>query len=70
MKHILWIVGLLATAGAVVFFIRYSKSGAGEHKTDLIIGVAFLAVSLIFFAIHFFKKFRAEGDEEISITKF
>ncbi len=70
MKHILLIVGLVAAGGAVYFFIKYSGSGAGEHKTDLIIGGALIVVSLICFAIHFFKKFRAEGDEDISITKF
>jgi hypothetical protein len=70
MKHILLIVGLVAAAGAVYFFILYSKSGAGEAKKDLIYGTVLIVVSLICFGIHFFKKFRAEGDEDISITKF
>jgi hypothetical protein len=70
MKHILLIVGLVAAAGAVYFFIKYSGSGAGEHKNDLIYGTVLIVVSLICFGIHFFKKFRAEGDEDISITKF
>ncbi len=71
MKHLLWVAGLVALAPAIYFLIKYSgANNVDEGKKDLMIAGAFLIVSLVFFAIHFFKKFRAEGDEEISITKF
>ena len=71
MKHILWVGGLVALVPAIYFLIQYSgANNVDEGKRDLMIAGAFLVVSLIMFAIHFFKKFRAEGDEDISITKF
>jgi hypothetical protein len=33
-------------------------------------GGAFFLVALVCFAIFFFMKFRAEGEQDISITKF
>ena len=71
MKHILWVGGLVALVPAIYFLIQYSgANNVEEGKRDLMIAGAFLLVSLVLFAIHFFKKFRAEGDEDISITKF
>ncbi len=70
MKHLLWVIGLAALIPAYIFFSKFNESRTGEGRSNLIVSVVFLVVSLIFLGIFFFKQFRAESSEEISITKF
>jgi hypothetical protein len=42
----------------------------GTDRTDLILGGVFLFAALVCFAFFFFMRFREEGDQDISITKF
>ena len=71
MKAILLVVGLASLGLGCWYVYQYMyTSQAGAQRNDLIIGGAAFAVSLICFAIFFFRKFREEGDQDISITKF
>ena len=70
MKHLLWLVGLLALLPALWFFNVFYKSQENQNTHYLgYAGLCFL-VTLVCFAIFFFKKFREEGQQDISITKF
>jgi uncharacterized membrane protein len=73
MKHLLWVAGLIALVPTLIFFQKFYSmpdvDTTGEGTQYLIYSGAFFAVSLICFAIFFFKKFREEGEQEISITK-
>ena len=71
MKNVLLLVGVVGL-GAGVWFIyqyMYTAQGAAE-KTDLILGGVFLLAALVCFGFFFFMRFREEGDQDISITKF
>lgn len=71
MRHLLWVVGVAALVPAVIFFMKFSdRSDLGTGRPYLIASIAFLVVSLVFLGIFFFQKFREEGNQEISITKF
>src|SRR5215510_10805885 len=70
MKHLLWVVGLAALIPAYIFFEKFNDNAPGQGRSNLLISVAFLIVSLICLGIFFFRQFRAESSEEISITKF
>ncbi len=72
MKHLLWIVGLVALGPAVWFLLQFSQShdvDKGGDTSKLVYAGIFLVIALICFAIYFFKKFKDEGDQDISITK-
>jgi uncharacterized membrane protein SirB2 len=70
MKHLLWVVGLVALAPGLWFFNLFNKSAENQNTHYLIYaGLCFL-ITLICLAIFFFKKFREEGNQDISITKF
>jgi len=70
MKHMLWVVGLAALIPAYIFFEKFNDNPPGQGRSNLLISVVFLIVALIFLGIFFFRQFRAESSEEISITKF
>ncbi len=75
MKHALWIVGLIALGPAIWFLTKFLQQADVDTTGDttyLQIAVPFFIVSLICFAIFFFKRFREEGEhsQDISITKF
>jgi hypothetical protein len=70
MKHVLWIVGLVALAPAIYFFSRFYQSAENEGTEHLMMAGIFFAVSLVMWAVFFFLKFREEGQQDISITKF
>jgi hypothetical protein len=71
MKAILLVVGLAGLGLGCWYIYQYMyTSSADAQRTDLIIGGGAFAVALICFAVYFFKKFREEGDQDISITKF
>jgi hypothetical protein len=74
MKHVLWVVGLVALGPALYFFNKFYQAPPADESSE---GMHFLAyagisllVSLICFAVFFFMKFREEGQQDISITKF
>jgi len=68
MNHILWVVGLitLAIGGYETYVYMYDKNPG----SSLTIAVICFIVSLICWAMFFFRRFRAEGEQDISITKF
>jgi hypothetical protein len=74
MKHLLWIVGLVALGPTLYFFNEFYKLppvDESNHGTQYLIyaGIFFL-ISLVCFAVFFFIRFREEGEQDISITKF
>lgn len=71
MKHLLWVVGLISLGIGAWFLYQYmyEKQG-GDDRSNLIYGGIFFGVSLICWAVFFFMKFREEGEQDISITKF
>ncbi|HXG93641.1 MAG TPA: hypothetical protein VNN73_14950 [Blastocatellia bacterium] len=69
MKALLLLAGLAGIGAGAWFILRYMGTPPGSPKNDLIIGGAFLVVALICFAVYFFKRFKEEAEEEISITK-
>jgi hypothetical protein len=70
MKHLLWVVGLIALVPALIYFNKFYQLPPGQGRENLVIAGVFFAVSLICLAIFFFKRFREEGEQDISITKF
>lgn len=70
MKHLLWVVGLAALAPAIWFFTKFYQSPENEGTEHLVKAGIFFAISLVCWAIFFFLKFREEGQQDISITKF
>lgn len=74
MKHLLWVAGLIALVPTLIFFNKFYSSSdvdvTGEGRQYLMYARVFFVVSLVCFAIFFFKKFREEGEQDISITKF
>jgi hypothetical protein len=73
MKNALLLVGVIGLGAGAWFIYQYMYKplpAGGTDRTDLIFGGVFLLVALICFAFFFFMKFREEGDQDISITKF
>ncbi len=70
MKHLLWVVGLIALGPALWFFNQFYKSPEEEGTHYLAYAGIFFVIALVCFAVFFFIRFRAEGDQDISITKF
>ena len=70
MKHLLWVIGLAVLIPAYIFFEKFNDNAPGQGRSNLVISVIFLIISLICLGIFFFRQFRAEASEEISITKF
>ncbi|HZM85393.1 MAG TPA: hypothetical protein VFF31_02455 [Blastocatellia bacterium] len=71
MKNVLLLVGVVGLGAGAWFIYQYMYTAeAAAKRTDLVVGGIFLFVALICFAVFFFKKFREEGDQDISITKF
>jgi len=70
MKNLLLLVGIIGVAVGGYFIYQYMGTQAGHSKSDLILGGAFLVIALVCFAIFFYKRFKEEADQEISITKF
>ena len=70
MKNVLLLVGVVGLGAGSWFVYQYMYKPAGGPKTDLILGGVFLLAALVCFAFFFFMKFREEGDQDISITKF
>ena len=74
MKHLLWVVGLIALGPAAYFLYRYSNATSVDDSKEgmplLVYAGIFFLISLVCFAVFFFIRFRQEGDQDISITKF
>lgn len=73
MKNALLLVGVVGLGAGAWFIYQYMYKplpAGGTDRTDLILGGVFLLAALICFAFFFFMKFREEGDQDISITKF
>jgi LPXTG-motif cell wall-anchored protein len=77
MKHLLWVVGLVALGPAIWFIYQFNRlpdvdtaGHTGQSTSYLIYAGIFFAVALICFAVFFFLRFKEEGEQDISITKF
>ena len=71
MKNLLLLVGVIGLGAGAWFLYQYLYPPPNvTERTNLILGGAFFLVGLICFAVFFFMKFREEGDQDISITKF
>ncbi|MEK6304605.1 MAG: hypothetical protein AABO41_28310 [Acidobacteriota bacterium] len=70
MKNLLLGLGVIGLIPGAWFVYRYLYPDGAADKQDAVIGGVLLAVALICFAVFFFMKFREEGEQDISITKF
>jgi hypothetical protein len=68
MKHLLWVVGVAAAIPAFIFGSKFF--GGSGHRSDLMLCVVFGVIALGLFGIFFFIRFREEGSQDVSITKF
>jgi hypothetical protein len=71
MKNLLLLVGVIGLGAGAWFLYKYLYQVVNApERTNLILGGIFFLVALICFAFFFFMKFREEGEQDISITKF
>ena len=70
MNKLLLLLGVLGIGVGSVFIYKYLYPAQTAAKSNLVLGGVFFVVALVCFAVFFFKKFREEGDQDISITKF
>jgi len=72
MKNLLLLVGVigLGTGSWFIYKYLYPAAGAGTVKSNLVLGGAFFVVALACFFAFFYQKFKEEGEQDISITKF
>ncbi|HWO00117.1 MAG TPA: hypothetical protein VNS63_12705 [Blastocatellia bacterium] len=71
MKNLLLGLGVIGLVPGVWFLYKYLYQATNvQDRSNLILGGILLAVALICFAIFFFMKFKEEGEQDISITKF
>jgi len=68
MKNVLLGLGVIGLIPGAWYLYKYLYEPM--DKTNLVLGGILLAIALICFAIFFFMKFREEGEQDISITKF
>jgi len=71
MKNLLLLVGVIGLGAGAWFLYKYLyQPNNATERTNLVMGGGLFLVALVCFAIFFFMRFRAEGDQDISITKF
>jgi hypothetical protein len=71
MKNVLLGLGVLGLIPGAWFLYQYLyQPTTGTDRTNLVLGGCLLGIALICFAIFFFMKFKEEGEQDISITKF
>jgi len=71
MKNMLLALGVIVLIPAGIYLYKYLYPGSSApERTHLILGGGCFVVALFCFAVFFFMKFRSEGDQDISITKF
>ena len=68
MKNLLLVLGVIGLIPGAWFLYKYLYEP--PDKSNLVWGGILAAVALICFAVFFFLKFKEEGDQDISITKF
>lgn len=72
-KNALLLVGVAGLGAGAWFIYQYMYTPlqpTGTDRKDLIYGGVCFLIALVCFAFFFFIKFREEGDQDISITKF
>jgi hypothetical protein len=71
MKNVLLLVGVIGLGAGAWYLYKYLyQPNNVTQRTNLILGGIFFLAALVCFAVFFFMRFREEGDQEISITKF
>jgi len=70
MKNLLLGLGVIGLIPGAWFIYKYLYPEGAAVKSDLVLGGCLLAVALICIAVFFFMKFKEEGEQDISITKF
>jgi hypothetical protein len=71
MKNVLLGLGVIVLIPAGIYLYKYLYPGSSApERTNLMVGGGCFVVALVCFAFFFFMKFRSEGDQDISITKF
>jgi hypothetical protein len=71
MKNLLLGLGVIGLIPGAWFLYKYLYPGSSApDRTHLVVGGGCFVVALICLAFFFFMKFREEGDQDISITKF
>jgi hypothetical protein len=71
MKNVLLLVGVIGLGAGAWYLYKYLyQPNNVTERTNLILGGIFFLAALVCFAVFFFMRFREEGDQEISITKF
>ena len=71
MKNVLLLVGVIGLGAGAWYLYKYLYQPNNiTERTNLILGGIFFLAALVCFAVFFFLRFREEGDQEISITKF
>ena len=71
MKNVLLLVGVIGLGAGAWYLYKYLyQPNNVTERTNLILGGIFFLAALVCFAVFFFLRFREEGDQEISITKF
>ena len=69
MKNLLLGLGVIGLIPGGWFLYKYLYETPPD-KSNLVMGGIFTAVALVCLAVFFFMKFKEEGDQDISITKF
>jgi type VI protein secretion system component VasK len=70
MNVLLWVIGLAASAAAIWQFWEFKQQQYDDIWPHLVLTGVFAGVACVCAGIFFFKKFKEEGDQDISITKF
>lgn len=71
MKNLLLLVGVVGLGAGAFFMYQYLYQPPNDpNRTNLILGGVFFLVALICLIVFFFMRFREEGEQDISITKF
>jgi hypothetical protein len=71
MKNVLLLVGVIGLGAGAWYLYKYLyQPNNVTERTNLILGGIFFLAALVCFAVFFFLRFREEGDQEMSITKF
>jgi hypothetical protein len=72
MKNLLLLVGVIGLGIGSWFIYKYlyPAIGIAAEKSNLMLGGAFFVIALACLFAFFYQKFKEEGDQDISITKF
>lgn len=70
MKNVLLLVAVIGLGAGAWFLYQFLYQPNATDKSNLILGGVFFLAALICFGFFFFMRFRDEGDQDISITKF